>query len=163
MICRGEGFEGGQDMAHPVDVHVGARIRQRRFLLGMTQQALAARLGITFQQLQKYEMGTNRVSASRLWDIARLLDVPVEFFFDDFGTAASDGGRNPANGAQARAAGTTASAAHGRRAAALAAATLPEVASERDAATLLRAFCAIPPQQRRRLLDLARSLTESGG
>ena len=69
-------------MAHPVDVHVGKRIRQRRWLTGMTQQQLAQSVGIKFQQIQKYETGANRVSASRLWDIASALDVPVTFFFD---------------------------------------------------------------------------------
>ncbi len=69
-------------MKHPVDVHVGKRIRHRRWLLGMTQQQLADAVGIKFQQIQKYETGMNRVSASRLWDIAATLDVPVAFFFD---------------------------------------------------------------------------------
>merc|ERR1712173_401979 len=64
-------------MTHPVDVHVGKRIRHRRWLVGMTQQQLAERVGIKFQQIQKYETGANRVSASRLWDIADALDVPV--------------------------------------------------------------------------------------
>ena len=69
-------------MAHPVDVHVGKRVRHRRWLIGMTQQQLAERVGIKFQQIQKYETGANRVSASRLWDIADALEVPVSFFFE---------------------------------------------------------------------------------
>ena len=69
-------------MSHPVDVHVGKRIRHRRWLVGMTQQQLAAAVGIKFQQIQKYETGANRVSASRLWDIAAALDVQVSFFFE---------------------------------------------------------------------------------
>ena len=69
-------------MAHPVDVHVGKRIRHRRWLIGMTQQQLAEQVGIKFQQIQKYETGANRVSASRLWDIADSLGVPVSFFFE---------------------------------------------------------------------------------
>lgn len=68
-------------MAHPVDVNVGKRIRHRRWLVGMTQQQLAEQVGIKFQQIQKYETGANRVSASRLWDISEALDVPVSFFF----------------------------------------------------------------------------------
>jgi transcriptional regulator with XRE-family HTH domain len=64
-----------------VDRRVGARLRERRLLLGMSQQQLAHSLGITFQQVQKYENGANRISASRLWDIARRLDVPIEWFF----------------------------------------------------------------------------------
>ena len=69
-------------MVHVVDVHVGKRIRQRRWLTGMTQQKLAELVGIKFQQIQKYETGANRVSASRLWDIADALGVPVSFFFE---------------------------------------------------------------------------------
>lgn len=69
-------------MKHPVDVHVGKRIRHRRWMVGMTQQQLADSVGIKFQQIQKYETGMNRVSASRLWDIARTLGVVIGFFFD---------------------------------------------------------------------------------
>ncbi len=69
-------------MKHPVDAHVGKRIRHRRWMLGMTQQQLADRVGIKFQQIQKYETGMNRVSASRLYDIAGVLEVPVAFFFE---------------------------------------------------------------------------------
>ena len=69
-------------MAHPVDLHVGKRIRQRRWLVGMTQQQLAEQVGIKFQQIQKYETGANRVSASRLWDISEAMEVPVNFFFE---------------------------------------------------------------------------------
>ncbi|SIS66907.1 helix-turn-helix domain-containing protein [Paracoccus saliphilus] len=69
-------------MKHSVDVHVGKRIRHRRWMIGVTQQQLADKVGIKFQQIQKYETGMNRVSASRLWDIAHALDVPVNFFFE---------------------------------------------------------------------------------
>ena len=69
-------------MKHHVDVHVGKRVRHRRWLVGMTQQQLAEKVGIKFQQIQKYETGMNRVSASRLWDIADAMDVPVSFFFE---------------------------------------------------------------------------------
>ena len=69
-------------MKHPVDLHVGQRVRQRRWLLGMTQQQLAEKVGIKFQQIQKYETGANRISSSRLWDISEVMDVPVSFFFD---------------------------------------------------------------------------------
>lgn len=68
-------------MTHPVDVHVGKRIRHRRWLVGMTQQQLAEKVGIKFQQIQKYETGANRVSASRLWDIASSLEVQISQFF----------------------------------------------------------------------------------
>jgi transcriptional regulator with XRE-family HTH domain len=66
-----------------VDAHVGARLRQRRMLLGISQEQLAEMLGLTFQQVQKYERGTNRVSASRLFQLARSLDTPITWFFDD--------------------------------------------------------------------------------
>lgn len=68
---------------NPVDVHVGARIKLRRKLLGMSQQKMADILGLTFQQVQKYEKGYNRVGASRLWDISRVLNVSMDFFFAD--------------------------------------------------------------------------------
>lgn len=68
---------------NPIDVHVGRRVRLRRTLLGMSQEQLGDALNITFQQVQKYERGSNRISASRLWDIGQILDVPVSFFFDD--------------------------------------------------------------------------------
>lgn len=68
---------------NPTDVHVGSRIRLRRNLLGMSQERLGEKLGITFQQIQKYEKGTNRVGASRLQAIATVLGVPVSFFFED--------------------------------------------------------------------------------
>ena len=68
---------------NPIDVHVGKRVRVRRTLLGLSQEALANRLGITFQQVQKYERGSNRMGSSRLYDISVALDVPVSFFFDD--------------------------------------------------------------------------------
>ncbi len=67
----------------PVDVHVGRRLRLRRTLLGMSQEQLANSVGVTFQQIQKYERGSNRVSASRLYDISKVLGVPVAFFFED--------------------------------------------------------------------------------
>ena len=67
----------------PIDVHVGARVRQRRTLLGMNQTILGKALGVSFQQVQKYEKGTNRVSASRLYDLARVFDVSIEYFFED--------------------------------------------------------------------------------
>ena len=66
-----------------VDVHVGSRIRLRRTLMGMSQEQLGQQLNITFQQVQKYERGANRVSASRLWDISQILDVDISYFFED--------------------------------------------------------------------------------
>ena len=71
----------------PIDVHVGARLRQRRTLLGMTQTKVGDAIGVSFQQMQKYERGANRISASRLFALSRVFDVPVQFFFDDMPTA----------------------------------------------------------------------------
>ena len=66
-------------MTHPVDIHGGQGVRQKRWLLGMTQQQLAQQVGIKFQQIQKYETGANRVSSSWLWDISEVIEVPVNF------------------------------------------------------------------------------------
>ena len=68
---------------NPIDSHVGARMRLRRTLLGLSQEQLAGMIGLTFQQVQKYERGANRVGASRLFDLSHALDVPVSYFFDD--------------------------------------------------------------------------------
>ena len=72
---------------NPVDVHVGARVRLRRTLLGMSQEKLGEAIGLTFQQVQKYERGANRIGASRLWDLSRVLDCPMSFFFEDMDEA----------------------------------------------------------------------------
>lgn len=157
-------------MGHPVDMHVGRRVRYRRWVVGMSQQALAAELGVTFQQIQKYEIGANRISASRLWAIARLLGVPVEFFFEGLlpEPAAATGARRRNGGdmahpGQARSAADPVDEAVADRLASPVlpkGASLPGEALDRDAATLLRNFVAIPPAKRRRLLDLARALCE---
>jgi transcriptional regulator with XRE-family HTH domain len=80
---------------HPVDVHVGARLRQRRALLGMSQTALGNAVGLTFQQVQKYERGGNRISSSRLYEFAKVLDVPVSFFFEEMSGEAATGKKKP--------------------------------------------------------------------
>jgi transcriptional regulator with XRE-family HTH domain len=71
------------DKPNPIDVHVGRRLRLRRTLLGMSQERLGQLLGLTFQQIQKYERGVNRIGSSRLYELGQILDVPVSFFFDD--------------------------------------------------------------------------------
>jgi transcriptional regulator with XRE-family HTH domain len=121
-------------MKHPVDSHVGQRIRQRRWMSGMTQQQLAEMVGIKFQQIQKYETGMNRVSASRLYDVAQALDVPISFFFEGLGGAA----------------GAAPSAADSG---------LGDLLSDKEALELVRSYYAIPEAQRRRLFDLARVLS----
>lgn len=82
--------EVGKKKPNPIDIHVGSRIRLRRSMLGLSQSILGNGLGITFQQIQKYEKGTNRVGASRLQAMSTILDVPVEFFFED---APNEGGK----------------------------------------------------------------------
>ncbi len=90
------GYGHGTGVASPVDVHVGARLRVRRTLLGMSQTTLGEAIGLSFQQVQKYERGANRISASRLYDLSRLLDVPIQYFFDDMPTAVA--ASSPAQG-----------------------------------------------------------------
>ncbi len=85
-LARTESIHGKKapvSRANPVDVHVGRRLRMRRILLGLSQEKLGDSIGLTFQQIQKYEHGTNRISASRIYDLAQVLDVPVSFFFDN--------------------------------------------------------------------------------
>jgi len=80
---KSSGRMASKGFFNPIDVHVGHRIRQRRTLLGMSQEKLGDAIGLTFQQVQKYERGANRVSSSRLFDVARILDVPLSWFFDE--------------------------------------------------------------------------------
>jgi len=119
-------------MKHPVDAHVGKRIRHRRWMVGMTQQQLADRVGIKFQQIQKYETGMNRVSASRLWEIADALEVSIAFFFE---------GLDNAHEAQAAIEG--------------------DMLADKEALELVRSYYSIPEAQRRRLFDLARVLSDA--
>src|SRR5690606_38472899 len=79
---------------NPIDVHVGNRVRMRRMLIGMSQEKLGEKLGLTFQQVQKYEKGSNRVSASRLHHMAQILNVPVQYFFDDLPEGTVSGEHN---------------------------------------------------------------------
>jgi transcriptional regulator with XRE-family HTH domain len=82
----------GSRRANPMDVHVGSRVRLRRMLLGMSQEKLGEHLGLTFQQVQKYEKGVNRIGASRLFDLAKVLGVPVQFFYDEAPSGAQSAG-----------------------------------------------------------------------
>jgi transcriptional regulator with XRE-family HTH domain len=127
------------DTPSPIDVHVGSRVRLRRTLLGMSQEKLGTAIGLTFQQVQKYERGANRIGASRLFDLARVLDVPVSFFFEEMG------------GGQER---------HGAEAVELRNETSdPDPMAKRETLELVRAYYRIPDAQlRRRLFDLAKAL-----
>lgn len=122
-------------MKHPVDVHVGKRVRHRRWLVGMTQQQLAEKVGIKFQQIQKYETGMNRISASRLWDISEALSVPVSYFFEGM---------------------------EGREDTAVEGQGIPgDLLADKEALELVRSYYAIPENQRRRLFELARVLSDA--
>lgn len=121
-------------MTHHVDVHVGKRVRHRRWLIGMTQQQLAEQVGIKFQQIQKYETGANRISASRLWDIAEALDVPVSFFFEGLEESEKESSGKKSVPA--------------------------DLMGDKEALDLVRSYYAIPENQRRRLFELARVLSD---
>ena len=120
-------------MSHPADAHVGRRIRHRRWALGLTQAQLAEAVGVRFQQIQKYELGSNRVSASRLWDISQCLNVSMLYFFDGLSSVddAVSGGVDPAH--------------------------------NMEAIQLVRAYYAIPESRRRKFFDLAKSLRGEAG
>ena len=123
-------------MKHPVDVHVGKRVRHRRWMVAMTQQQLAEKVGIKFQQIQKYETGMNRISASRLWDIAEALTVPVGYFFEGL-----EGEETVAPDAIEGVPG--------------------DLLANKEALELIRSYYAIPENQRRRLFELARVLSDA--
>jgi transcriptional regulator with XRE-family HTH domain len=132
---RGVKYDG----PNPADVHVGARVRLRRTMLGMSQEKLGEALGLTFQQVQKYERGANRVGASRLWEMSRVLDVPVSYFFEELD-------------------GTPAAAAH----------DLGELDSDpmtkRETLELVRAYYKIAdPTVRRRIFELTKALARAEG
>ena len=96
-VRDGEAVDRGTRRPNPIDTHVGSRVRLRRMILGMSQEKLAEKLGLTFQQVQKYEKGINRIGASRLFDLAQVLAVPVQFFYEDApvggtGSPAANGG-----------------------------------------------------------------------
>jgi transcriptional regulator with XRE-family HTH domain len=129
------------DGPNPTDVYVGGRVRLRRTLLGMSQEKLGEALGLTFQQVQKYERGANRVGASRLYDLSCVLDVPITFFFDDM----------PAPGAE-----------RSDRLAEPEAAYESDPLLKRETLELVRAYYKIAdPQVRRRLFELAKALGKS--
>ncbi len=129
-----------RDGPNPVDIHVGTRVRQRRTLLGMSQEKLGNAVGLTFQQIQKYERGTNRIGASRLHEFSRILDVPVNFFFDELPSTArprlargfSEGAQEPFE---------------------------HDAFSKRETLELVRAYYRITDRQvRKRIVDMIRSV-----
>ena len=124
-------------MATDIDLHLGKRLRRRRRLLGMTQQQLAMQVGIRFQQIQKYECGANRISASRLWQLSEALETPVSYFYDGLAEALEQQ-----------------SAPRQERS---------DMFSRKETLDLIQAYYQLEERPRRRLLDLAKSLHTDGG
>ncbi len=132
----------GSGKPNPIDVHVGQRVRLRRTLLGMSQEKLGEAIGLTFQQVQKYERGANRIGASRLFDLSRVLDVPVGYFFEDMANGVAQ--RAPA------AVGGLAEAAEPYE---------PDPMAKRETLELVRAYYRIgDPQVRKRLFEMTKAL-----
>ncbi|OLP45137.1 helix-turn-helix domain-containing protein [Rhizobium oryziradicis] len=125
---------------NPIDIHVGSRIRLRRTMLGMSQEKLGEALGITFQQIQKYEKGTNRVGASRLQNISTILNVPVSFFFEDAPGEQAAGGAGFSEAASSN--------------------YVVDFLSSSEGLQLNRAFVKInDPKVRRKVVDLVKALS----
>ncbi len=127
---------------NPIDVHVGSRVRLRRLIIGMSQEKLGEKMNLTFQQIQKYEKGTNRIGASRLFQLSQILDVPMSYFFEDApikpGAAMAAGFAEPKGEA-----------------------FLLDFLNTREGLELNRAFVRIKdPKVRRKIIDLVRSLSE---
>jgi transcriptional regulator with XRE-family HTH domain len=143
VMDRGE--EKGSRRPNPIDVHVGGRVRLQRMLLGVSQEKLGERLGLTFQQIQKYEKGVNRIGASRLFDLAQVLGVPIQFFYDD--APAGDMATATAAGFADKTGDTY----------------IFDFLNTREGLELNKAFARISdPKARRAILDLVRSLAEEG-
>jgi transcriptional regulator with XRE-family HTH domain len=140
-----ERFDTQGRKPNPMDIHVGSRVRLRRMVIGMSQEKLGEKMGLTFQQIQKYEKGTNRIGASRLYQLALILDVPVQFFFEDAPVGMT--GRNLAVGAGFAEAKTEA--------------YLLDFLNSRDGLELNRAFVKITdPKVRKRVVELVRALSD---
>ena len=132
---------------NPVDVHVGSRVRLRRTLLGLSQEKLGEAIGLTFQQVQKYERGANRIGASRLFDLSRVLDVPVGYFFEDMSDAVASRSPRQIKGL---------SEDHDTYE--------PDPMAKRETLELVRAYYKISsPQVRKRLFEMTKALGASGG
>lgn len=135
----------GKKKPNPIDIHVGGRIRLRRNMQGMSQEKLGEQLGLTFQQIQKYEKGINRIGASRLFELARVLGVSVQFFYDDAPGTTSDYKSKSAS-----------AGGFGERQADR---FVVDFLSSREGVELNKAFVKIAdPKVRRSIVDLVRSL-----
>jgi transcriptional regulator with XRE-family HTH domain len=130
---------------NPIDKHVGSRVRMRRMMLAMSQEKLGDALGLTFQQVQKYEKGTNRIGASRLQQISSILQVPVSFFFEGAAQLEGGSGRNEANDAPSPA-------------------YVSDFLATSDGLALTKAFMRIPDAKlRRRIVDLVEQIAGDDG
>ncbi len=139
------GYGRGTGKPSPVDVHVGARVRIRRTLLGLSQTRLGDALGVTFQQVQKYERGTNRMGSSRLYDLARVLDVPIQHFFDDMPTTVAASSPATKRGGRAKKPPSY----------------KPDPMAKRETLELVRAYYKISnPKIRKRLFEMTKTLGE---
>ena len=137
----------GSRRPNPVDVHVGSRVRLRRMLLGMSQEKLGEKLGLTFQQVQKYEKGVNRIGASRLFDLAHVLGVPIQFFYEEAPDAHASSTLAPGFGESPAAESY-----------------VIDFLSSREGLELNKAFVRISnPKVRRTVVELVRSLAADGG
>jgi transcriptional regulator with XRE-family HTH domain len=133
----------GTRRPNPVDVHVGGRVRLRRMILGMSQEKLGEHLGLTFQQVQKYEKGVNRIGASRLFEVAHVLGVPVQFFYEDAPTTGSSSSSYALPGFAERPAESY----------------VVDFLSSKEGLELNKAFVRIAdPRVRRAIVDLARAM-----
>jgi transcriptional regulator with XRE-family HTH domain len=133
---------------NPIDVHVGSRVRLRRTLLGLSQERLGETVNLTFQQIQKYERGSNRIGSSRLYELGKILDVSISFFFDDMpdDVQAFGGSGNPTRGLADQAQ----------------AAIEPDPLARRETLELVRAYYRITDDQvRKRLFELTKSLAKA--
>lgn len=144
--------------AGAIDAHVGKRIRLRRTLLGLSQEKLGEALGITFQQVQKYERGANRVGASRLYHIARALDVPISFFFDDMHTTEAVPNKH-AHFSQTR---KSFNAPSDKSFSTVSTADMQSMLNKQETLELIRAYYSISDSQmRRKILELMQSMGKS--
>lgn len=144
-MAKGEGVRGrAAGKPNPVDVHVGARVRQRRMLLGLSQEKLGEAIGLTFQQVQKYERGANRVSASRLFDLSRVLQTDMNFFFEDMPAEVAERSPGRLQSMAEDPDGYTPE---------------PDPAARRETLELVRAYYRIRhPELRRRLFEMTKAL-----
>lgn len=147
---KSSGRMASKGFPNPIDVHVGQRIRQRRTLLGMSQEKLAEAIGLTFQQVQKYERGSNRVGSSRIFDLSRVLDVPITYFFEEMEAGVAD--KSPS-----RLMGVPASKMQKATAEA-------DPLAKRETLELVRAYYKIgEPRVRKRVFELTKAIAKAAG